>query len=73
MRRIEVINLDRWVSGFLRKNVYNYNIDYGKRSKPLWDTSMTFASNELSLDETFYREEWERGIRKIKVCQSCNF
>jgi superfamily I DNA/RNA helicase/mRNA-degrading endonuclease RelE of RelBE toxin-antitoxin system len=63
MRRIEVTNLDRWVSSFLRKNGFNYDIDYGNRSKPLWDNSMTLAPSELSLDENFYREEWERIIQ----------
>ncbi len=32
MRRIEVVNLDRWVSGFLKKNGYMFEIDYGKRT-----------------------------------------
>ena len=63
MRRIEVINLDKWVSDFLRKNNYNYDIDYGKRSNPLWDKSMALAPNEISLNDTFYREEWERVIQ----------
>jgi len=63
MRRIEVVNLDRWVSGFLRKNDYNYEIDYFQRAKPLWGKALTLASNELALHEGFYREEWERVIQ----------
>jgi len=30
MRRIEVVNLDRRVSGFFKRNVYTHDIDYGK-------------------------------------------
>ena len=67
MRRIEVVNLDRWVSGFLRKNDYTFDIDYGKRTKPLWEKALTLAPSELELDEGFYREEWERVIQPLGV------
>lgn len=63
MRRIEVVNLDRWVSAFLQKNGYNFDIDYGKRTKPLWDKAITLAPSELGLADSFYREEWERVIQ----------
>ena len=36
MRRVEVVNLDQWVSAFLRKNDYTYDIDYGRRTLALW-------------------------------------
>jgi len=67
MRRIEVVNLDRWVSGFLRKNEYIYDIDYGKRTKPLWEKALTLAPSELGLDDSFYREEWERVIQPLTI------
>lgn len=63
MRRIEVVNLDRWVLSFLNKNDYNYDIDYGERTKPLWEKALTLAPSELELDNSFYREEWERVIQ----------
>jgi hypothetical protein len=63
MRRIEVVNLDRWVLSFLNKNEYNYDIDYGERTKPLWEKALTLAPSELELDNSFYREEWERVIQ----------
>jgi len=63
MRRIEVVNLDRWVTGFLRKNDYTFEIDYGKRTKPLWEKAITLVPSELGLNESFYREEWERVIQ----------
>jgi len=63
MRRIEVVNLDRWVSGFLRNSGYTHDIDYGRRTKPLWDKALTLAPSELGLDDSFYREEWNRVIQ----------
>ncbi len=63
MRRIEVVNLDRWVSSFLKKNNYAHDIDYGKRTKPLWDKALTLIPDELRFDDSFYREEWERVIQ----------
>jgi hypothetical protein len=63
MRRIEVVNLDRWVSGFLRKNGYTYTIDYGERTRPLWEKALTLAPDDLGYDDVFYREEWERIIQ----------
>jgi superfamily I DNA/RNA helicase len=63
MRRIEVVNLDSWVSSFLKKSDYNYDIDYGKRTKPLWDKALMLAPGELGVDDTFYREEWERVVQ----------
>ena len=63
MRRIEVVNLDRWVSGFLKKNGYDYKIDYGYRTEPLWNKALDLVPSELDFDLSFYREEWERVIQ----------
>ena len=63
MRRIEVVNLDRWVSGILKKNGYDYKIDYGYRTEPLWNKALDLVPNELDFDLSFYREEWERVIQ----------
>ncbi|MBF0227363.1 MAG: ATP-dependent helicase [Desulfobacterales bacterium] len=67
MRRIEVVNLDSWVTGFLRKNGYNYDIDYGDRTKPLWEKALTLAPDDLGLDNNFYKEEWERVIQTLSI------
>ncbi|MCP4612929.1 MAG: ATP-dependent helicase [Planctomycetes bacterium] len=66
-RRIEVINLDRWVLGFLRKSDFNYDIDYGARTKSLWDKAIALAQSELGLNDSFYREEWERIIQPLGI------
>jgi hypothetical protein len=63
MRRIEVVNLDSWVSGFLRKNNYTSYIDYDGKTKNLWDKALTLTPSELNFDDNFYREEWERIIQ----------
>lgn len=63
MRRIEVVNLDRWVSAFLRKNEYSHEIDYGRRTRPLWEKALNLAPRELPYHDDFYREEWDRVIQ----------
>jgi mRNA-degrading endonuclease RelE of RelBE toxin-antitoxin system len=61
--RIEVTNLDRWVSEYLRKNGYGSQIDFGKRTGPLWEKALTLAPPELELEPSFYREEWQQVIQ----------
>ena len=63
MRRIEVVNLDRWVADFLRKHDYNYKIGYGRDFDSLWADALTMVPEDLEFDDTFYREEWERIIQ----------
>ena len=67
MRRIEVVNLDKWVSGFLRKGGYDYKIDYGRLIEPLWKHALDTAPSDLSFEPSFYREEWERVIQPQAV------
>jgi len=69
MRKIEVVNLDRWVSSFLKKNNYDYYIDYGPRTRPLWEKAIALIPDELNLDEKFYREEWERVIQPLAITE----
>lgn len=63
MRRIEVVNLDKWVSDFLQRYGYHYEIDYGERTASLWDHALNMAPSDLKLPSSFYREEWERVIQ----------
>ncbi|MBI3302344.1 MAG: ATP-dependent helicase [Deltaproteobacteria bacterium] len=63
MRRIEVMNLDKWVSYFLHRHGYHYEIDYGERTASLWEQALNIASSDLKLPTSFYREEWERVIQ----------
>ncbi len=63
MRRIEVVNLDKWVSNFLKKEGYDHKIDYGRLSEPLWKRALDTAPSDLSFEPAFYRDEWERVIQ----------
>ena len=67
MRRIEAVNLDKWVSDFLRRSGYSYEIDYGRRTASLWEKALNMVPTEIELDETFYREEWERIIQAKEI------
>lgn len=60
---IEVVNLDKWVSDFLSRQGYPYQIDYGRKTKALWDRALACVPGELSLPHSFYREEWEQIIQ----------
>lgn len=64
MDRIEVTNLDKWVGNFLRKQGYDYRVDYGSRKlEDCWQSALTMAPPELNKPESFYREEWELVIQ----------
>ncbi len=63
MKRIEVINLDRWVRGFLRKRNYEYKILYGSDSDRYWDNAMDLKPLEVDVPDSFYKEEWLRVMQ----------
>ncbi len=63
LAKVEVVNLDQWVTGFLRKHGYEFEIDYGARSRPLWEDALNLAPPELAVPPSFYREEWEQVIQ----------
>jgi hypothetical protein len=65
--RIEVTNLDRWVSGFLRKKGYGFEINFGTRTWPLWEKALALAPPEHGLEPSFYREEWEQVIQPQEI------
>lgn len=62
MRIIDVVNIDLWVSEFLKKHNYNYRIIYGNELDQLWQKALTVASSEVDIPPMFYREEWEKII-----------
>ncbi len=66
MERIEVVNLDSWVSRFLRKRNYEYQIVYGNDNE-YWKQALDLAPDDLPLPEAFYREEWERVIQPQSI------
>jgi superfamily I DNA/RNA helicase len=63
LAKIEVVNLDKWVSDFLRKRGYGFDIDYGNRTQALWEKALALMPTELNLTPEFYREEWEEVVQ----------
>ncbi|MEN8166455.1 MAG: 3'-5' exonuclease [Pseudomonadota bacterium] len=66
MERIEVLNLDRWVSQFLRKRNYDYKIVYGNDNE-YWKRALDLAPDELGLPDAFYHEEWAKVIQPQSI------
>jgi len=67
MDRIEVINLDRWVSRFLRKLKYEYSLVFDKEAQPFWQKALDLKPPDLDLPDAFYREEWQRVIQPQSI------
>ncbi|MEO1395539.1 MAG: UvrD-helicase domain-containing protein [Cyanobacteria bacterium J06634_5] len=60
MRRIQVVNLDAWVTQFLRQEGVNTRIVYD--TKKIWKEAYTIAPVELGLSEDFYKDEWQAVV-----------
>lgn len=62
IRRIDVINLDAWVSQFLREHGYPAEIAYDEKADNLWEEAVmgTDLSGEFSV--SFYEEEYNRVV-----------
>lgn len=67
MKRIEVINLDRWVSGFLKRCGYDHCIVYDDGTADLWETALTLKPEEPLLPDNFYRQEWSQVIQPLEI------
>lgn len=67
MKRIEVVNLDKWVSNFLNKQGYQSIIDYGSNSRALWEKALEVCPSDLDVPVSFYREEWEEVIQPLGI------
>lgn len=67
MNRIEVVNLDRWVSSFLRKNGYEHQIVYGDKTRDLWKTALTMKPSEPLLPDSFYKQEWNQIVQPQEI------
>ena len=63
MRRIEVINLDAWVTTFLNGQGYEYNIIYDSELDKVWDSAIAYAAGDLSFLPTFYKDEWLKVVQ----------
>jgi len=67
MHLIEVVNLDRWVVGFLKKHGYDHTIVYDDRTQDLWETALTLKPDTPVLPDEFYRQEWAQVIQPQEI------
>jgi len=65
MKRIEVVNLDEWVWNFLKRNRYDFRIDYGRETEELWNRALIMNSG--GYQDSFFREEWERVVQPLGI------
>ena len=64
--RIEVQNLDAWVSNFLRTQGYRPEVVYDE-DNDAWRNALTQAPSDSGLPESFYRVEWESIVQAQNV------
>ena len=62
LKKIEIINLDGWVSQFLRKNGYENKIVFDGAASPQWKSALNQAPAGHD-DSRFLREEWEHVVQ----------
>ena len=63
MTRIEVTNLGRWVSGFLRGQGYEFRIQGLEQHRETWDRALDLKDAGLRFPDAFYRDEWEQVVQ----------
>ncbi len=62
LKRIEVVNIDRWVNEYLMAMGYTYDLKYGKAIDDCWERACAFAQEDTSYDVAFFKDEWEQVI-----------
>ena len=68
MRRIRVVNLDAWVTDFLRQEGVDTRIVYDPKTiNELWQDAYAIAPMELGFSLDFYQEEWH----EVVLAQDC--
>ena len=73
MKRIDVINLDAWVSNFLRRQGYEYRIVYDDEVDKAWKDAIDLAGGELSFVENFYKDEWIKVVQAQEVYDKVSY
>ena len=62
LRKIDVINLDAWVSGFLRENGFTYTIVYDDDTDKLWEEAIARSGESIELSPFFFADEWSKVV-----------
>ena len=76
MKKIEVINLDAWVSNFLRQQGYEYQVVYDNETEKVWEDALAFVGGDLSFIPNFYIDEWVKVVQaqetyeKVAYCKA---
>lgn len=61
-RHIEVINIDAWVSQFLREQGYPHTIVYEETLDGIWEEAIALSGEDLELPASFFSEEWSKVV-----------
>lgn len=69
LERLEVVNIDAWVSRFLKRQSYPHRLVYSNDPayEGCWRLALDNKPPEPSLPDSFFREEWERVILPQRV------
>ncbi len=62
IRKIDVINLDAWVSQFLREHGYPAEIVYDEKARNLWEEAVTSTDYTGEFPVSFYEDEYNRVV-----------
>ena len=62
IRKIDVINLDAWVSQFLREHGYPAEIVYDEKAHNLWKEAVTSTDYTGEFPVSFYEDEYNRVV-----------
>lgn len=76
MMRIEVVNLDKWVTDFLKRHAYEYDIDYGDQTDLLWEQARTaLPENDFlaALPTSFFMEEWKYVVQAQELMTQADY
>ena len=73
MKRIDIINLDAWVSNFLRRQGYEYQIVYGEEVDKAWRDAIAIAGGDLNFVENFYKDEWVKVVQAQEVYDKVSY
>lgn len=73
MQKIEVVNIDKWVFDYLKRNGYKRELATDKVSDELWELAYSLAPEEPNFDLQFYREEWEKVIQPNGVTDKAGY
>lgn len=63
LRHIDVVNLDSWVSRFLRQNDLDFQIEYEDSVlEDVWAEAISDSGTTLDFEPQFYADEWSQVV-----------